>query len=139
MGGELSRFSIYFAPLAVSAVAVYLAECIHRRSWSYYYLWTGVTSNALFVLGTLVILIEGLICAVIIMPLFMLLGGIGGLMMGAICRWMIFPRTSVMSFVTLPVVLALVVPATENVPYIGTPSNGLRSSKLRPKKSGRIC
>ncbi len=115
----MTGFFIYCAPLAVSAVAVYLAERIHRRSWSYYF-WLGAMSNALFVLGTLIILIEGLICAIIIVPLFMLLGGIGGLIMGAICRWMFFPRTSVMSFVTLPVVLALVMPPTEHIPFIGT-------------------
>jgi hypothetical protein len=115
----MARHFIYGAPLAVSAVTVYLAERARRRTWRYYF-WMGAMANALFVLGTLVILIEGLICAIIIVPLFMLLGGIGGLIMGAICRWMIFPRTSVLSFVTLPVVLALVVPQTENIPYIGT-------------------
>ena len=119
LGSAMSGFFIYFAPLAISAITVYLGEQAYRRTWGYYF-WMGALSNALFVLGTLVILIEGLICAIIIVPLFMLLGGIGGLIMGAICRWMIFPRTSVLSFVTLPVVLALVVPPTVNVPLIGS-------------------
>lgn len=119
VASAMSGFFIYFTPIAVSAVSVYLAERHRRRSWRYY-VWIGAMANALFVLGTLLILIEGFICAVIIVPLFMLLGGIGGLIMGAICRWMIYPRTSVLSFVTLPVVLALVVPPAENIPYIGT-------------------
>lgn len=118
VASAMSGFFIYFAPIAVSAVSVYLAERTRRRSWSSYF-WTGAMANALFVLGTLVVLIEGLICAIIIVPLFMFIGGLGGLVMGAICRWMIFPRTSVLSFVTLPVVLALVVPPTENVPLMG--------------------
>jgi hypothetical protein len=118
VASAMSGFFIYFAPIAVSAVSVYLAERTRRRSWSSYF-WTGAMANALFVLGTLVVLIEGLICAIIIVPLFMFIGGLGGLIMGAICRWMIFPRTSVLSFVTLPVVLALVVPPTENVPLMG--------------------
>lgn len=118
VASAMSGFFIYFSPIAVSAVSVYLAERTRRRTWGSYF-WTGAMANALFVLGTLVILIEGLICAIIIVPLFMILGGIGGLIMGAICRSMIFPRTSVLSFVTLPVVLALVVPPTENVPLIG--------------------
>ncbi len=118
VASAMSGFFIYFSPIAVSAVSVYLAERTRRRTWSSYF-WTGAMANALFVLGTLIILIEGLICAIIIVPLFMFLGGMGGLIMGAICRWMIFPRTSVLSFVTLPVVLALVVPPTENVPLMG--------------------
>ena len=119
VASAMSGFFIYFTPLAVSAVTVYLGERLRRRTWRYY-VWIGALANALFVLGTLAILIEGLICAIIIVPLFMLLGGVGGLIMGALCRWMIFPRASVLSFVTLPVVLALVVPPAENIPYIGT-------------------
>ena len=118
LGSAMSGFFIYCSPLAVSAVTVYLGERLRRRSWGYYF-WMGALPNALFVLGTLLILIEGLICAIIIVPLFMLLGGVGGLIMGAICRWMIFPRASVLSFMTLPVVLALVVPPAEKVPLIG--------------------
>ncbi|TAG01890.1 MAG: hypothetical protein EAZ37_14665 [Burkholderiales bacterium] len=71
-----------------------------------------------FVMGTLLIMIEGLICAVIIVPLFMLYGGVGGLVMGAICKWTDWPKSATYGFVSLPLVLALLMPATENKPLI---------------------
>jgi hypothetical protein len=60
---------VLLAPLLVGATTVYVAELHHRRSWTYY-LWVPALANVLFVLGTMVILIEGLICVVVIVPLF---------------------------------------------------------------------
>ncbi len=105
---------ILFVPLAVGAVAVYVAETQSRRSWSYY-MSVGAITNIFFVLGTLLILIEGLICAVIILPLFIVIGAIGGLIMGAICRATNWPRHAVFSFAVLPLALgALPVGAGSN-------------------------
>src|SRR5688500_778229 len=49
---------VYLAPLAVGAVTVYIAERQARRSWGYYF-GAGFLANVFFVIGTLVILIEG--------------------------------------------------------------------------------
>lgn len=95
---------IYFAPIAVGGVTVYVAELKKRRTWSYY-IWTPVVANALFVLGTMAILIEGVICAIIILPLFCVLGAFGGVVMGAICRATKRPRGAVYSIAALPVLL----------------------------------
>src|SRR5690349_12194834 len=59
---------IYLSPLVVGAVTVYVAERQKRRSWGYYFL-AAFTANILYVIGTLFINIEGLICAVVIVPL----------------------------------------------------------------------
>ena len=75
---------VYLVPTAVGAVTVFVAEAKQRRAWSYY-VWAPVVANFLFVLGTMAILIEGLICAIIILPLFCALGALGGVVMGAIC------------------------------------------------------
>lgn len=95
---------VYFVPMAVGAVTVYVAETKQRRTWRYC-IWAPMAANALFVLGTMAILIEGLICVIIILPLFCLLGALGGLMMGVICRVTRRRREAVYSFAALPILL----------------------------------
>jgi len=88
------------SPLVVGAVTVYAAELEERRSWMYYFA-APALATTLYVLGTLAILIEGWICAIVIIPLFALLSGIAGLVMGAICRMTDWPRGRVVSCVAL--------------------------------------
>ncbi len=119
-GGAWSAMAwsfISFAPFAVSAVTIYLAKRDGTRTWMGYFAF-GAFANMFFVLGTLLIMIEGLICAIIIVPLFMLYGGIGGIIMGAICKWTDWPKSSTYGFVALPVALALMMPPTERAPLI---------------------
>lgn len=97
---------IYLAPMAVGAVTVYVAETHERRSYRYYF-WAPVTANMLFVFGTMAIMLEGLICAIVILPLFALLGGIGGAIMGAICRRTNWPRQAAYAFAVLPMLLGI--------------------------------
>jgi len=91
---------IYASPVLVAVVTVYIAETKARRTWSYYFLMPAL-ANILFVVGTLLILIEGWICAILILPLFGLVGGIAGLAMGAICRITRWPRRSIVGCVAL--------------------------------------
>jgi hypothetical protein len=95
---------IFLTPMVVGAVTVYVAERQRRRSW-YYYFFSAFMANIFCVLGSLIILFEGLICAILIVPLFALLGGVGGLLMGAICRGTNWPGSSLYSFAALPLVL----------------------------------
>lgn len=101
----MTGWFIYLAPVVVGMVTVYLAEREARRSWGYYVV-APMIATMFFVLGTLLILIEGLICAVIIVPMFALLGVVGGLIMGAFCRWTRWPRHTLYSFAALPLLLA---------------------------------
>jgi hypothetical protein len=108
-GGPFSAMNIsfiYLAPLAVGAVAVYVAERTARRSWDYYVL-AGIVANALFILGTMLIMVEGLICAVIILPLFAVYGTLGALVMGGLCRMTNWPKHGVYSFAALPLLLGV--------------------------------
>jgi hypothetical protein len=95
---------VILAPIAVGGVTVFVAERSRRRTPGY---WVAASfaATALFVSGTLLILIEGLICAVIIVPLFAALGILGGLIMGLICRFTNWPKQTIGSFVLLPLVL----------------------------------
>ncbi|MEY4561033.1 MAG: hypothetical protein RLZZ618_310 [Pseudomonadota bacterium] len=97
---------IYVAPFAVGAVTVYVAERQKRRTWGYY-VWAPAVATMIFVLGTLVILIEGMICAIIIVPLFALFGAIGGLVMGVICRFTQRSKPAVYSVAVLPLLLGM--------------------------------
>lgn len=95
---------VLLVPMLVGAVAVYLGERVKRRSWTYYF-WIAAGANALFVLGTFLIMIEGLICVILAAPLFGLIGGLAGLAMGAVCRWTRWPKHTVYGFAVLPLLL----------------------------------
>ena len=82
---------IYLAPILVGFVTVYAAERQQRRSFGYYF-HAPMFANVLFIVGTLLIMIEGLICAILIVPLFGMLGGLAGLVMGLICRLTNWPK-----------------------------------------------
>lgn len=90
------------SPALVGALTVYLAERQERRSWKYYF-FAPFVANLLYVVGSLLILIEGWICAIVILPMFGLIGGVAGLLMGVVCRASNWPRGAVASsFAILP-------------------------------------
>ncbi len=97
---------IFLAPVLVGMVTVYLAERRQRRSWNYYF-YAPAMATMLFVIGTLLILIEGWICAIVIIPMFCVLGAAGGLLMGFICRKTNWPKPTLYSFAALPLALAM--------------------------------
>lgn len=96
---------IFIVPIVVGMVTVYLAERQHRRDW-FYYAAAPCVATALFVAGTMLIMLEGLICAIVIIPMFAVLGAVGGLVMGAVCRLTNWPRPMLHSFGALPILLA---------------------------------
>jgi hypothetical protein len=91
---------VYGSPALVGAVTVYVAEREKRRSWSYYFVAPAI-ATMLYVLGSLLVMIEGWICAIIIFPLFALIGGIAGLAMGAISRITNWPRRAIVSSIAV--------------------------------------
>src|SRR5262245_16125303 len=60
---------VLLAPIAVGAVTTFVAARIKRRTLGYDVA-ASAAAAALFVAGSVVSLIEGIICAVIILPLF---------------------------------------------------------------------
>ncbi|MDP9893294.1 hypothetical protein J2W32_001404 [Variovorax boronicumulans] len=104
---------IYLAPALCGAVTVYMAERMERRSWGYY-IWAPWVSTALFVIGTLLVFIEGMICAVVIVPLFAVMGSVGGLAMGLVCRVTHWPKPALYSFAMLPLALGAIEPHLPN-------------------------
>jgi hypothetical protein len=117
----MGSFTI-FAPISVAVVTVYVAERIAPREW-WYYVTSAALANALFVFGTLLIMIEGLICAIVAVPLFAVIGGIAGLITGAIFRLTRWPRRAVHSIVAVPLLLGAVeqyLPLPDNVRTVET-------------------
>lgn len=91
---------IIASPVLVAVVTVYLAELKSRRNWAYYF-FAPAGATLLYVLGTLLVMIEGWICAILIFPLFALISGIAGLAMGAICRATDWPRRTIVGCVAV--------------------------------------
>lgn len=114
----MSNAFMLFVPFAVGAFTVYAAETREQRKWKYY-IWAPVLANTLLVIGTMVVLIEGLICAIIVIPMFAIVGAVGGLVMGAICRLTHWPKQAVYSFAVLPLLLGAVPPNEAGNNYYG--------------------
>jgi hypothetical protein len=88
-----------------------------RRTWTYYF-WMGALVNVLFVVGTFVVHIEGLICVILAAPLFAIIGGVAGLIAGAVFRWTRWMRRATYCCALLPIVLGVYehyVPLPQNV------------------------
>jgi hypothetical protein len=115
----MDRSFIYLAPFAVGAATVYAAERQQRRGWAYCVV-APMVANLLFVLGTMAMLIEGLICAVIIAPLFALLGAAGGLTMGALVRATRWAKGGVLGLGALPLVVGALAPSIDNPEIVDT-------------------
>ncbi|MBG9388919.1 SRPBCC family protein [Caenimonas aquaedulcis] len=108
---------IYCAPILVGAVTVYVAERVARRSWGYY-VWSAFLANCFFVLGTLMIMVEGLICAAVIIPVFAAFGALGGLAMGLVCRLTHWPKQTLYVAWAVPLLLGALetqIPLAERV------------------------
>ena len=108
---------VVLGPIAVGAVTVYFAERERRRTLRYHVA-ASLGATALYVLGTLLIVIEGLICAILIVPLFAALGLVGGLLMLLVCRLTNWPTQALTCIVALPFVLGAIepdIPLPDNV------------------------
>lgn len=109
MGAPGKNFSammwafILLSPMVVGMITVYTAERIAPRRGSYYVL-APIIANSLYIAGSLFTLLEGVICAIIAWPLFVVMGVIGGLLMGLACRITGVSRPTVYSIAALPLV-----------------------------------
>ena len=122
---------IYVSPVVVGAITVYVAERRRRRTWAYY-AWAPALANVIYVLGTLLVYIEGIVCAIVILPLFAVLGALSGLLMGVVCRVTNWPKQTLLSIGVLPLVLGFVesgvplpdrIGIVERTTAIGAPPN----------------
>lgn len=107
---------VYLVPVVVGVVTVSLAYREKPRSLRYCFSAAAV-ANALFILGTFTILIEGLICVILAGPLFAGFGGVAGLLTGLVFKWRDPRRPGMYSIVALPL---LVAPLEQPLPLTDT-------------------
>ena len=102
---------IYLAPIAATVITALVAERRQQRTLGYHVV-AGMLANVLLVLGTLMILIEGLICAIVILPLFAALGALGALIMWCAFRITGWPKQIAGCVVVLPLIAGAIEPPT---------------------------
>ncbi len=105
LGNIMGLGFVCLVPFAVGAWTAWLAERQQRHSLGRHFL-AGVVANALFVIATLVIQIEGLICAILAVPLFGLIGGVGAVAMALAGRAMKRPGPPAAVVAVLPLMVA---------------------------------
>lgn len=95
------------APAAVGAVTVFVAERLRARSVRYHVL-APMATVLLVLIGSMAALWEGIICVLLALPIFLLLGSLGGVVMGLICRHAGWSKTpTVYGIAVLPLLLGL--------------------------------
>lgn len=109
---------IYGAPLLSAVISTWLIGP-QRRSNLLTCMLVGGVSASWVVLGALMILIEGWICALIIFPFFFIVGMLGGLLMWAVYRVVnqLVARRAAYSFAALPLVLGALEPQLAPPPH----------------------
>ena len=107
---------LLFVPFGIGAIAVYLRN---RRppplTFTQMFFGTWPTCIA-FCIGLFVFNVEGLICIVLAMPVFLIGAGIGGMIVGGIQRYFQKGSSTVLSLAVLPFLLAPVEHSLFNFP-----------------------
>lgn len=124
---------VYLVPVAVGVVTVALSFRSKPRSLKYC-VGAAAFANVFFVLGTLTILIEGLICVIIVAPLFAFIGGFAGLLTGLAFRWKGRRPSGMYSVVLLPF---LVAPIEQPIPLTSA-FNAVERSTVIPATPAEI-
>ncbi len=102
---EVMTFAfIIIVPIAVGVVTVVFAEAKKSHGFLYFIFapWASIT---IFVLGTAISLLEGLICIAMAFPLFLVLGSFGGLVAGIVTRYTIHRKSIVTCVGVLPILV----------------------------------
>ena len=101
----VSRSFLFLAPFATGAIAVFFASRNGRLSVGAQ-IGTAAGTMTFFLIAMFVLFIEGLICILLVLPVFMIASIIGGLIMGLALRLVRYNGAVVSCFAMLPVVFA---------------------------------
>ena len=103
-GAMLASF-LFLVPLVIGLLTVYrLAPA--QRTWGRALILPWVPT-LLFVAGTAVLLIEGSICIVMALPIFLATASFGGLVMWAVMKFSAPPKSAMSAFLALPLLAGL--------------------------------
>jgi len=92
---------IFAAPITIGALTVFYAEKQAKRTWLYY-IFAPWLATLLFMIGSMVTLLEGSICVVIIAPVLFPLSSVGGIIMGLILQNSSKPNNKLQAIALLP-------------------------------------
>jgi hypothetical protein len=101
----VSNSFLLLAPFATGAIAVFFGSRAGRLSaWDQ----AGIAAGTMmfFLLAMFVLFIEGMICIVLVLPVFLIASVVGGLAMGLAMRLVKYNKSVVSCFALLPVVFA---------------------------------
>ncbi|MBL8266432.1 hypothetical protein [Steroidobacter sp.] len=101
----VSASFLLLAPFATGAIAVFFGSRAGRLSVGAQ-IGTAAGTMLFFLIAMFVLFIEGLICIVLVLPVFTIASVIGGLVMGLALRLVRYNRAVVSCFALLPVVFA---------------------------------
>jgi hypothetical protein len=101
----VSTSFLWLAPFATGAIAVFFGSRGGRLSLDGQ-IGTAVGAMTFFLVAMFVLFIEGLICIVLVLPVFMIASVVGGLAMGIALRVVKYKSAVVSCFALLPIVFA---------------------------------
>lgn len=107
---------IFFMPFALGCIAVYIAE-IKRRQRVWTWIWLPWLSLLAALGGTLVTLLEGIICIAMFLPIGLLLASIGGVVGGLAARYVRSRRLQSLTMACILVLPFLTGPWERRVSY----------------------
>jgi hypothetical protein len=107
---------VFFMPFALGCTAVYIVE-IKRPQRVRTWIWLPWLSLLAALGGTLIALLEGLICIVMFLPIGMLLASIGGLVGGLAARYVRSRRAQSLTMVCILILPFLTAPWEKQVFY----------------------
>ena len=103
---EIISFSfLIFTPVAVGAVSVYIASKKEKLTWKKHIFISSI-AMLIFLLAMLVFLLEGMICIVLIFPVFMVSSIIGGLIIGYVINNTKYSKSTLNSLLILPLLMS---------------------------------
>ena len=103
---EIISFSfLFFTPIAVGSVSVYVSSKKEKLTWKKH---ISISSIAMliFLLAMFAFNLEGLICIVLILPVFMVASIIGGLIVGYIINNTQYSKSTLNSLLILPLLMS---------------------------------
>ena len=100
----ISYAFLFLTPIAIGAASVYIAAKKKRLNWREQ---MGIASITMlfFLLSMFLLVLEGLICIVLILPVFMIASIIGGLLMGFVINRSRYSKSTLNSLLLLPLIL----------------------------------
>jgi hypothetical protein len=103
-------------PLVIGVIVIYGLRDTKPSIWKM--VWAPWLSILLALIGSSVTLLEGSVCVALASPLFFAASGLGGVIMGLVLRWTNKGRTTLNSFLAIPIILMFVESAVPQQPEL---------------------